>query len=82
MRSTSGRPSIIEDVKVGAMGDSGEKRREGTCRCKAIRDDVRGGGLIGGVGELKDLDETRVKLSTDLEFRMLLLSLIVDASLH
>jgi len=37
----------------------------------AIRDERRAGGDIGGVGELKDLEVTLVKLLTDLEYRML-----------
>ena len=36
-------------------------------RLKGFREDRRGGGEKGGLGELKDLDVSLVKLSTDFE---------------
>ena len=41
------------------------------CVTKTCREDLLGGGEIGGFGELNDLDETRVKLSIDFEVRRL-----------
>ena len=45
----------------GSSDNSREKDRRFTCLWRASREEVRGGGDIGGVGELKDLEVTRVE---------------------
>ena len=65
-------PAGIETF--GTVGDSvlvdGRPKGIG-CITNICREDLLGGGDIGGFGELKDLDETRVKLSMDFEVRRL-----------